>query len=143
MFYLEISLLRIYVAFLIIRELNKGLCTKIMLLVLLIIVKHWNQNKYFGKIMYMEIMILSDLLTSHGNVHRMREISRSYNTLYVTTQIVFFNTYRKNWITKISGMVYLVGKIMSDYCFPLYALLNFLNFLPYLYANSTIGKNTC
>lgn len=40
-------------------------------------------------------------------------------------------------------MVYLVGKIMSGYSFPLYTLLNFLNFLSYLYVNSTIRKNTC
>lgn len=58
-----------------------------MLLRLLMIVKNGNQNKYFGKIMYMKIMILSDL--SHGNAHRMSEISRSYNSLYVTIQIVF------------------------------------------------------
>lgn len=39
-------------------------------------------------------------------------------------------------------MVYLVDKITSDYCFLLYTLLNFLNFLSHLYVNSTIRKNT-
>lgn len=81
MFYLEILLLRIYVVFLIIKELNKDLYTKIMFIVLLMIVKNWNLNKYFGKIMYMQIMIFSDL--SHGNAHRMSETSRSYNSLCV------------------------------------------------------------
>lgn len=39
MFYLIVPLLRIYILFLIIRELNKDLCTKVMLMVLLMIVK--------------------------------------------------------------------------------------------------------
>lgn len=54
MFYQEISLLRIYLVFLIIRELSKDLCTKIMCRVFITIVEHCDQNKNFGKIMDME-----------------------------------------------------------------------------------------
>lgn len=85
MFYLEILLLRICVVFLIIKELNKDLYTKIMLIVLLMIMKNWNLNKYFGKIMCMKIMHIKNQFSdlSHGNAHRMSEISRPYNSLCV------------------------------------------------------------
>lgn len=46
MFCRVMQLLRIYILFLIIRKLNKDLCTKIVLMVM----RNGNQNKYFGKI---------------------------------------------------------------------------------------------
>lgn len=60
MFYQEISLLRIHLVFLIIRELSKDLCIKIMCRVFITKVENCDQNKNFGKIMDMKTMLLSD-----------------------------------------------------------------------------------
>lgn len=50
MSYQEILPLRIYLVFLIIRELNEDLCTKIMHMVLLTTGRNaWNQSAHFGK----------------------------------------------------------------------------------------------
>lgn len=47
-----------------------------------------NQNKYFGKIVSMKSMILSDLL--HGNDLRMSEISRPTTACTLPSRLCFF-----------------------------------------------------
>ena len=42
------------------------------------------------------------------------------------SKLCFLICIEKYWITKTLRMVFLIGKIMSTYCFPVYTLLKFL-----------------